>query len=179
MTHVQSGVTDEQGFVSFTGLKPGLYVLEQEGSTDKPDVIMLPMISGDGLHFEYDNLIVTKNFPETPSTPPETPTSTPPSTPPKTPTSTPPTKSTSTTTETPTSTPPKTTPPSKTTPPKSGTPIYPGGPKVSTGGFAIPSPTGDGNMSLLTMMALLAFIIAAGYGVTRVVATRVAARRGD
>lgn len=180
MTHVQSGVTDEQGFVSFTGLKPGLYVLEQEGSNDNPYVIMLPMISGDGLHFEYDNLIVTKNFPETPTTPPET------STPPKAPPSVPPTSpstststSTKTTATTPTSTPPKTTPPAKTTPPKGGTPIYPGGPKVSTGGFAIPSPTGDGNMSLLTMMALLAFIVAAGYGVIRVVATRAAARHDD
>lgn len=70
---------------------------------------------------------------------------------------------------TPPTTPPTSTPPSTT----GGTPIYPGGPKVNTGGIAIPSPTGEGNMSLLTMMALLASILAIGYGVVRGVVSRI------
>lgn len=163
ISRVTSGVTDDKGIVTFEGLQPGLYILEQ-GNNTVPEVIMLPLVSVDGADFEYDDIIVTKNIPRTstPEIPPTEKTTRPDSTP----------KTTSKTTITPGvpptmnqeipddpqdgSTPqvtPGNTPVSRqgggevpgdnpsSTPPAApgiggggGTPLYPGGPIVDTGG---------------------------------------------
>lgn len=96
-TKTDEGKTDDKGFVSFTGLKPGLYILKEAGSTSDPQVIMLPMVDAQGLLFQYDNLIVAKHI-VTDNTPPATP---------------PP----------PGKTPPETTPPGKQTPPVNTPPV--------------------------------------------------------
>lgn len=95
-TKIDEGKTDNKGFVSFTGLKPGLYILKEAGSTSDPQVIMLPMVDAQGLLFQYDNLIVAKHI---------VPDNTPPATPP------------------PGKTPPETTPPGKQTPPANTPPV--------------------------------------------------------
>ena len=169
---VQDGVTDTKGFVSFTGLKPGLYVLKQAGVNTSPEVIMLPMVDANGLEFHYDNLIVTKNFEKTP--PPET------TTPPPSETTTPPPETTPAkehpSQNTPASTQETPPPSSSTTPPPPAddqTPVFPGGPTVNTGGVAIPSLSGQGNMSIATMIAFLVAISGVGYMVYRFLSSRI------
>lgn len=170
---VQDGITDEKGFVSFTDLNPGLYILSQQGEKSTPDVIMLPMMDADGKSFHYDNLIVTKNFGNTPpKTPPETSFNPPSETPHEStpvedkPSQIPPDTSSYTT-------PP---PSSSATPPPpvdNQTPVFPGGPTVNTGGMAIPSLSGQGNMSIATMIAFLAAISGVGYMVYRFLSSRI------
>lgn len=86
ISRVTSGVTDDKGIVTFEGLQPGLYILEQ-GNNTVPEVIMLPLVSVDGTSFEYDDIIVTKNIPRTttPKIPPTERTTRPDSTPRTTP----------------------------------------------------------------------------------------------
>lgn len=184
ITKVQDGKTDDKGFISFTGLKPGLYILDQEGEKDTPEVIMLPMVDSDGMSFHYDNLIVTKNFDNTP--PPSSPHKTPSNndgekTPPqpseeKTPPQpseekTPPQDSTQSTT--PSSE--VVAPPQDNTPPPSPneTPLFPGGPIVNTGGMGIPSLTGEGNMSISTMLIFLAMIFGVGFGANKAMRSKI------
>lgn len=178
---VQDGVTDNKGFVSFTDLKPGLYILQQIGEETTPEVIMLPMVDSDGLKFHYDNLIVTKNFKDTPTPPPSTPQT------PNTP-QIPDTPQTTSEQETPHKTSEKNTPsekivqstpspipPQDNTPPpgSSKTPLYPGGPKVETGGVGIPSLSGEGNMAISTIATILAIIFGVvGFGARRVFLAR-------
>ena len=179
ITQVGKAHTDHAGQAHFSQLRPGLYVLEEKGSASKPKMLMLPMVGVDGKSFDYNGTMVIKN---TPGTVPPGITS--PETPPVTDGSTSRTALPDTRESTPGATPgaqPETTAPDKedkrdtqpgTTTPAGQVPLYPNGPVVNTGGFAIPSPTGEGNMSLLTMIILFATVISLAGGVVYRVTTR-------
>lgn len=69
INEIARNATDEKGRVQFTGLKPGLYVLSQpDNPNSKPQVVMLPLIDAYGTSFTYDDVIVSKNTPDTPAT---------------------------------------------------------------------------------------------------------------
>lgn len=92
LTEVGQAYTNADGQATFSGLVPGLYLLEEHQpdvpgfryQTSAPVLILLPLGSVDGQQFEYDNVIVVKEHKPTSPTPPP-PVSTPPSTPVPTP----------------------------------------------------------------------------------------------
>lgn len=70
-------ITDEKGEVTFTNLKPGLYLLEEKAPDTEhnyhvsaPQWIVLPLTDALGTEFVYDNVMVVKPSPTT--TPPTT-----------------------------------------------------------------------------------------------------------
>lgn len=85
---VAKKTTDDNGDVLFTGLKPGLYCLEEKAPdsshnyhVSSPQWVVLPFGSATGDSFVYENVMVVKPAPTTtPSTPPTRP-STPPTKP--------------------------------------------------------------------------------------------------
>lgn len=85
---VASRVTNAQGEAKFTGLKPGLYRLEESVPDDQHDYrlssprwLILPFGDIMGTTFTYENVVVVKEgspeSPDSPQTPPETPATTP------------------------------------------------------------------------------------------------------
>lgn len=99
-----SRVTNAQGEAKFTGLKPGLYRLEESAPDDQHDYrlssprwLVLPFGDIMGTTFTYENVVVVKEgspeSPGSPSTPPESPPTAPGSSgrPPQTPPGPPPT----------------------------------------------------------------------------------------
>lgn len=125
---VATQVTDAKGEVTFTNLRPALYLLEEVAPdtahnyhVSAPQWVVLPLADAEGSRFIYDNVMVVKPSPTVTTTPPATttPPTRPPGTPPPTTPGTPP--ATTTTVTPPPGTPPAT-PPG--TPP--GTPGKPG-----------------------------------------------------
>lgn len=81
---VASERTDAEGKALFTGLHPGLYLVEESAPDSEhdyrlsdPRLIILPLGNPTGTEFEYDSVAVMKGRS---STPPETPSTTPPKT---------------------------------------------------------------------------------------------------
>lgn len=95
LTLVDERRTDGDGEVMFTGLEPGLYLLEEiepddpsyEWRTSRPQLVILPLGDVTGTGFTYDNVIVTKpggNLTPPPTTPGEPPSTSTPGVPPET-----------------------------------------------------------------------------------------------
>lgn len=78
---VASENTDSEGKALFTGLHPGLYLVEESAPDSEhdyrlsdPRLIILPLGNPTGTEFEYDSVAVMKGRPSTPpSTPPTVP----------------------------------------------------------------------------------------------------------
>ena len=127
---VASALTNAEGKALFTGLHPGLYLVEESAPDTQhdyrlsdPRLIILPLGNPTGTEFEYDSVAVMKGRP---STPPET---TIPPVPPKTTTPPVPPETTTPRTTSPKTTSPKTTTPgvpdeptTRHRPPREGTP---------------------------------------------------------
>ena len=67
LTTVASARTGDTGAAEFTGLKPGLYLLEEEAPDNgyeyhvsSPQLLVLPLGDVRGKQFKYDNVVVTK-----------------------------------------------------------------------------------------------------------------------
>ena len=76
---VASENTDSEGKALFTGLHPGLYLVEESAPDSDhdyrlsdPRLIILPLGNPTGTEFEYDSVAVMKGRPSTPPTPPTT-----------------------------------------------------------------------------------------------------------
>ncbi|WP_408928130.1 LPXTG cell wall anchor domain-containing protein [Corynebacterium tuberculostearicum] len=72
--------TDSEGKALFTGLHPGLYLVEESAPDSEhdyrlsePRLIILPLGNPTGTEFEYDSVAVMKGRPSTPPTPPTVP----------------------------------------------------------------------------------------------------------
>lgn len=156
LTPIAQRTTDADGVAEFTGLAPGLYLLEEsapDGDYDyhlsSPKLIILPLGNATGDGFDYENVVVTK--PE-PSRPPSTTTQT---RPPATETTTPPTPGTI---ATPGKTPGTTATPGKT---PGTTTVAPPGKSSRDGGLA------STGANVLWLVGIAAILIIGGLALAR------------